>query len=96
MIPEGKLNYIQGSPLAVSVINARRFPAHVHSSALELIFCLQGSATVVTAHQHLSLIHISYWIFPFSYEKQPCSCDGSKDTADPGNLYHQPEIALQS
>lgn len=56
MIPEGKLNYIQGSPLAVSVINARRFPAHVHSSALELIFCLQGSATVVTAHQHLPIL----------------------------------------
>lgn len=42
-------------PYQVSVQKIERIHPHYHNSALELVFCLGGSVTVISSHQRIVL-----------------------------------------
>lgn len=49
-------SYPAGSPLAVKLIRARHYPAHRHDKELEIILCLEGTATVISAHDTFPIV----------------------------------------
>ena len=54
-IPIKKLEYRNEAPFTVNVVNARHIPVHRHEKELEIIFCMSGSATIITAHDRLEI-----------------------------------------
>lgn len=54
-IEEQQLNYIQGTPLAINFFSVSSEPAHFHSQAYELIYCLKGEITIVSSESECTL-----------------------------------------
>lgn len=49
------INYIDASPVSIQLCNVHHSPVHIHSSAVELIYCLEGHVQVRCNHEVVSL-----------------------------------------
>lgn len=48
--------YPPHSPIAISIMNVHHYPAHRHDKELEIIFCLSGTATVISSHEVFPIV----------------------------------------
>lgn len=54
-IPDEPVNYIDGTPLAITIANIRHIQPHIHSKATEFVFCLKGRVSLVCNHENITL-----------------------------------------
>lgn len=54
-INDEPVNYIDGTPLAVTIADIRHTLPHIHSHAVEFVFCLKGSVSLVCNHENVTL-----------------------------------------
>ena len=54
-IKDKPINYISKTPLAISMGDIRHTPPHIHSRAIEFVFCLKGTVSLVCNHQKIEL-----------------------------------------
>lgn len=52
---ESMPDYIEHTPLAISIYTAHRENTHFHKNAIELIFCIKGGVSVVTSYESLTI-----------------------------------------
>ena len=54
-IKEPDIDYIKNAPVAIEICNVRHSPVHIHSSAVELIYCLEGTVDIRCNHEIVTL-----------------------------------------
>lgn len=54
-IENQSINYIAQSPLAIEICHIFHTPAHYHSNAVELVFCIKGQLTIRCNHETITL-----------------------------------------
>lgn len=54
-INDEPVNYIDDTPLAITIADIRHTQPHIHSEATEFVFCLKGSVCLVCNHENVTL-----------------------------------------
>lgn len=54
-INDEQVNYIEGTPLAITIADIRHTSPHIHSCATEFVFCLKGSVCLICNHEKVTL-----------------------------------------
>lgn len=54
-IKEPDIDYIKNAPVAIEICNVHHSPVHIHSSAVELIYCLEGTVDIRCNHEIVTL-----------------------------------------
>ena len=55
IVKNDEINMIKNTPLGVSFKSIRYYPPHSHDECLEILFCMKGSVTIVSADQEIIL-----------------------------------------
>ena len=54
-IKEPAINYTDHAPVAIDICNIRHSSVHTHSSAVELVYCLEGTVSIKCNHEIVTL-----------------------------------------
>ncbi|MDO4176388.1 MAG: AraC family transcriptional regulator [Bacillota bacterium] len=54
-IPTRPVDYIENTPLSITIADVRHITPHIHSTATEFVFCLKGTVSLVCNHETIIL-----------------------------------------
>ena len=54
-IDDQPVRYINDSPVSIEICNIHHTPVHIHKSAVELIYCLEGQISIHCNHEFITL-----------------------------------------